>query len=33
MTGSFAHALAADRLVLRCMSSDACTFLSSVAAY
>jgi hypothetical protein len=33
MTGSFAHALAADRLVLRCMSSDTCTFLSSVAAY
>jgi hypothetical protein len=33
MTGSFAHAIVADRLMLRCMSSDMCTILSSVAAY
>ena len=33
ITGHLAHAIAADRLTLRCMSSDMCTILSSVAAY
>lgn len=33
IVGSFAHAIPCDRLRLRCMGGDTCTFLQSVAAY